>query len=85
MQIAGPAGQLLEVALVDNGLYAANHIGSLRLSSAQMDLRYLRTVLERLFTLKKYLLAQKTCYESIEHSIQASEKKNYGVKAKTHN
>lgn len=44
MQIVGPVRQMLEVALVDNGLYAATHLGSLRLLTFhQMDLRYLRT------------------------------------------
>ncbi|KAI9476369.1 MAG: hypothetical protein EXX96DRAFT_576920 [Benjaminiella poitrasii] len=74
IQIAGPVGQMLEVALVDNGLYAASHLGSLRLPSTQMDLRYLRTLLERLLTVKNILLTQKRYYELIEHSEQAAKK-----------
>ncbi|RCH91034.1 hypothetical protein CU098_008033, partial [Rhizopus stolonifer] len=53
-QIAGPAGQMLEVSLVDNGLYAASHLGSLRLPSTQMDLRYLRALLTAKFDFKGF-------------------------------
>lgn len=74
MQIAGPAGQMSEVKLVDNSLYVVNHLGSLRLSSSQTNLRDLRTFLERLFTIKSFLVAQKAYYISIEHLEQADKK-----------
>ncbi|KAI9478515.1 MAG: hypothetical protein EXX96DRAFT_571212 [Benjaminiella poitrasii] len=63
-----------EVKLVDNGLYVASHLGSLRLPSSQMDLRKLRTLLERLFTLKKIIVGQKAYYDMIEHSECATRK-----------
>lgn len=59
MQIAGPAGQMLEIAFVDNGLYAASHLGSLRLPSTQMDLRYLRALLVEASHNEKYTLNPK--------------------------
>lgn len=46
MQIAGPDGQMSKAKLVNNGLYAASHLGSLRLPSTQIDLRNLCTLLE---------------------------------------
>ncbi|CAO3694759.1 unnamed protein product [Rhizopus stolonifer] len=74
VQIAGPAGQISEVKLVDNGLYVASHLGSLRLPSSQTNLRDLRTLLERLFTIKNILITQKAYYISIEHLEQADKK-----------
>ncbi|KAG1417628.1 hypothetical protein G6F58_005424 [Rhizopus delemar] len=53
IQIARAEGQIKQVCLVDNGLYVASRIGSLRLPSSQTDLRKARTLLERLFTLKQ--------------------------------
>ncbi|KAI8986951.1 hypothetical protein BDB01DRAFT_719708, partial [Pilobolus umbonatus] len=68
MQIAGPEGQFSSVKLVDNGLYVANHLGSLRLFFSTMDLRNLQTLLERLFTVKHILPSQKAFRETIEHN-----------------
>jgi hypothetical protein len=74
MQIVGPEGQMSKVKLVNNGLYAASHLGSLRLPSTQTDLRNLRTLLERIFTLKNIILNQKAYYVSIEHKKHAAKK-----------
>lgn len=67
MIYGGPVGQISEVKLVDNSLYVASHLGSLRLPSLQTNLRDLRTLLETLFTIKNVLVAQKAYYISIEH------------------
>jgi hypothetical protein len=47
-----------EVCLVDNGLYVATRLGSLRLPSSGADLRKARVLLDRLFDLKKVILTQ---------------------------
>lgn len=52
IQVAGVEAQMNEVKLVDNGLYVASNSGSPLLRSCGADLRKLRTVLERLLTLK---------------------------------
>jgi hypothetical protein len=63
IQIARAEGQIKQVCLVDNGVYVASRIGSLRLPSSQTDLRKARTLLERLFTLKQIILNQISYYE----------------------
>ncbi|ORE04280.1 hypothetical protein BCV72DRAFT_211623 [Rhizopus microsporus var. microsporus] len=63
-----------EVKLVGNRPYVASHLGSLRLPSTQMDLGNLRTLLERLFTLKYTILIQESYYVLIEHKKQATKR-----------
>jgi hypothetical protein len=52
IQIAVSEGQILAVKLVQNGLYVATKIGSLRLPTSGIDLRKIRTLLERLSYVK---------------------------------
>lgn len=52
IQVASLEGEVIEVNLVDNGLYVARKIGALRIPSGALDLKVLRTALERLEKIK---------------------------------
>ncbi|KAG0168165.1 hypothetical protein DFQ28_000181, partial [Apophysomyces sp. BC1034] len=67
IQIAGVEGQVVNVGLADNGIYVASKLGSLRLPTSGLEMRKARTLLQRLFDLKrdaKYLV---NCYASLSH------------------
>lgn len=73
IQIAGVEGQVMNVRLVDQGLYVASRLGSLRLPSSHTELRKMRTLLERLFSLKANLVYIKNCLRNLEFD-KSSEK-----------
>lgn len=52
IHIAATEGKIKKVKVVDNGLYVATNVGSLRLPSTHIEMRRARTLLERLFILK---------------------------------
>ncbi|EIE77848.1 hypothetical protein RO3G_02552 [Rhizopus delemar RA 99-880] len=66
-EIAGTEGQISRVCLMDRGLYVANHIGSLRLPSSEVDLRKVRSLLERLFTIKQNISSQRGHFDAFEY------------------
>lgn len=66
IQIAGVGGQVMNVKLVDQGLYVVSRLGSLRLPSSQVEMRKTRVLLERLFTLKRNLLYLKNLFQKLE-------------------
>jgi hypothetical protein len=74
MQIAGVEGQVMNVHLVDQGLYVASRLGSLRLPSSQIEMRKTRVLLERLFTLKRNLLYLKNCFQKLEFDKSSDSK-----------
>jgi hypothetical protein len=49
IQITGIESQVVYVELVDNGLYVARKLGSLRLPACPLDLKMARVLLERLY------------------------------------
>ena len=66
IQIAGVEGQVMNIKLVDQGLYVASRLGSLRLPSSQVEMRKTRVLLQRLFTLKRNLLYLKNLFQKLE-------------------
>ncbi|KAI7903228.1 uncharacterized protein BX663DRAFT_433690, partial [Cokeromyces recurvatus] len=52
VQIAQVEGQINSLCLMDNGLYVAIKVGSLRLPTSGHELRHARVVLKRLYNLK---------------------------------
>ena len=74
MQIASIDGQVMSVHLVDQGLYVTSGLGSLRLSSSQIEMRKIRVLLERLFNLKRNLLYMKNCFQKLEFDKSSDSK-----------
>ncbi|KAG0738068.1 hypothetical protein G6F57_003033 [Rhizopus arrhizus] len=74
MQIAGIEGQVMSVHLIDQGLYMTSGLGSLRLSSSQIEMRKIRVLLERLFNLKRNLLYMKNCFQKLEFDKSSDSK-----------
>ncbi|KAI7897712.1 uncharacterized protein BX663DRAFT_584304 [Cokeromyces recurvatus] len=74
VQIAQVEGQITSLRLMDNGLYVATKIGSLRLPTSGHELRYARVVLERLYDLKDSAAALAAIYSSMEHEEMARRK-----------
>ncbi|KAI8072047.1 hypothetical protein BDF21DRAFT_317369, partial [Thamnidium elegans] len=66
MQLAGVEGQIMNVQLVDQGLYVASRLGSLKLPSSQIDMRKTRALIERLSTLKRNILYLTSCLQKLE-------------------
>lgn len=52
IQITSVEGQVVDVQLIDNGLYVASKLVSLRPPTSPLDLINARTILKRLWTLK---------------------------------
>ncbi|KAG1168218.1 hypothetical protein G6F46_004858 [Rhizopus delemar] len=57
------------IKLVDNGLNAANKLGSLRLPSTGLDMRKARTLIERLFTTKKDAKYLAKCHTILSNGV----------------
>lgn len=74
IQIAAVEGQVMNVKMVDQGLYVASHLGSLRLPSSQVEMRETRILLERLFTLKRNLLYLKNLFQKLEFDKSSESK-----------
>ena len=66
IQIAAVEGQVMNVKLVDQGLYVASHLGSLRLPSSHFEMKKTRVLLERLIILKRNLLYLKNLFQKLE-------------------
>jgi hypothetical protein len=74
IQIAGVEGQVMNIKLVDQGLYVAGRLGSLRLPSSQVEMRKTRVLLQRLFTLKRNLLYLKNLFQKLEFDKSSDSK-----------
>lgn len=64
----------MNIKLVDQGLYVANRLGSLRLPSSLADMRKTRALLQRLLTLKKNLLYLKNLFQKLEFDKSSDSK-----------
>lgn len=82
IQIAAVEGRVMNVKLVDQGLYVASYLGSLRLPTSQVEMKKTRVLLERLFTLKRNLLYLKNLLQKLEFD-KSSESKSMDRKLNT--
>ena len=64
----------MNVKLVDQRLYVASRLGSLRLPYSQIEMRKTRVLLERLFTLKRNLLYLKNIFQKLEFDKSSDSK-----------
>ncbi|RCH87179.1 hypothetical protein CU098_006789 [Rhizopus stolonifer] len=65
-------GKVNKLNLVDNGLYVATKLGSLRLPTSGIELRKARTLIERLFTLKRDAKYLANCHTMLSNETAAA-------------
>ncbi|KAG1467619.1 hypothetical protein G6F56_004309 [Rhizopus delemar] len=68
----GAEGKVNKLNLVDNGLYVATKLGSLRLPTSGIELRKARTLIERLFTLKRDAKYLANCHTMLSNETAAA-------------
>ncbi|EIE75681.1 hypothetical protein RO3G_00385 [Rhizopus delemar RA 99-880] len=74
IQLCGIEGEIIETRLVEEGLYTFSVLGSLRLPIPEDHLYRLRTLIERLFEIKRGCLALARIYRKMKEARKDFEK-----------